>query len=272
MPTWETAADWDAATAQDGTVHQSVANTDHTDDTQVKQGYDYVRFDEIGPDPVNCWPHHEDSGTTSTDVAGSNDGTVNGPAQGQTGLLGTTAYSFDGVDDRIDVGKPIDPADGTGFSVSGWVNFDDLNNRQILSAQDNSGAGEGGLYLLRHDSTQFEFYVYDSTTLYEAAISDSNYSAGEWLHWVAVADGGAGEHRLYLNGGQASDVNTSWGGTYEDFTATAYHGYYENGNNYLDGDLADVRFYDVALSQSQAQALYDVVADTGTLTTAFKSY
>jgi hypothetical protein len=129
---WDTTTDWDSGTSAAGVVHEAVANTDHVDAGVVKQGYSVA-----SPVPssglVGYWPLQEDSGGTAFDFSGvGNHLAVNGAAPGRAGLLGTTAYSFDGSGDIVSTTDPdkkpwISPTlgrlcrrAGRGSSVATW--------------------------------------------------------------------------------------------------------------------------------------------------------
>lgn len=255
MVTWN----WDENQGDDGVVHESVANTDHNTASDLIQGYDYTNFSEITPDPTYCWPFHEDTGTTLYDVAGTADGTHNGPVLGDPGLLGTTSADYDNTDDYSEVGSFAWPSGSWTCSVwlspafgesssddENWIGIqiDSNNNLQLL----NTG-----------DSWSWNW-------------SNSNnpwtqsFTTGEWYNTTCVCDNagsGSTSATIYWDGQEVqsfSGVDTVEG------TAPLIFGQ----NRRLDdakvaeGRIAEVRFYDgTQLTQTQVQTLVDVVKGTG---------
>lgn len=247
MPSWN----WDEEAASEGVGHYSKTNTDYSDPASMQQAYDYVNFSEIGPTPVACWPLHEDSGTTANDVAGANDGTYIGPTLGQAGPLGTTAPSFDGTDDYVDVsGLSI----GSAYTVTAWAywnNNNDGDDDLICEFED------GGNILLYGGG--------DGTVVYLHRLSDDSYIPiiGEvsditWTFLAAVWDGS--ETELFIDA--VSQGTASAASTASQSNGT-YIGQRVIGGRNMDGKIADVRYYNTALTPPEIQALYDVVDSPG---------
>lgn len=107
---WSTATDWDN--------YQSQSHVSHTSDGD-KQA-DRLQIGNDVDSASGYWPLDESSGDALDYSANSNDGTVTGATQGVTGTFGTTAYSFDGVDDYILCNASI-PNNGD-FTVMMWNN------------------------------------------------------------------------------------------------------------------------------------------------------
>lgn len=256
--TWETATEWDNATSESGVVHESVANTDHSDDTIVKKGHSianpYQSLDLIG-----YWPLHEDSGSVANDFSGNaNDGNISGPTLGVTGLLGTTAYSFDGTDDYV--GLPSYGTPST-YTIMFWSNLDThgSNNQQITMS-------DGPKFLLRSE-TDGNQYMYHRESGNWANISAPS-STGAWIFWAATYDGST--LRLYKNGTETANVSA--GAVQSGTNQNAIGADPANNQFYTAGDITMVRYSNAALTASDIQYLYDVVNTAGTLTTATKSF
>lgn len=255
MPDWT----WDEFQSHSGVVHQATANTDHDDATVLKQGYDYANFSEISPDPVACWPLHEDSASTANDVVGANDGTYNGPTLGQTGLLGTTSPSFDGVDDNIQT-PDNSSYKGTALTVSAWVNIDSVGDYGIVSKWD------GVNWMLITDSSdQYEAFI---DTGGNNSVSAGTINTGSWDH-VAMTWVESGNLTLYQNGSSIASTATS--GSMSSSTEPVYIGERQDQNWHIPGSVSDVRIYNQELTAGQIQTLYDTVASPGTWTGVSKS-
>lgn len=260
-PTWETAADWDGAASEDGVVHEATTNTDHGDAALLKQGHSAAN-PYLSSDLVLYYPFHEDSGSTAYDFSGGgNDGTISGVELGQTGLLGTTAYSFDGVDDTVEFPTLGSTFNGS-YTVSFWLynQSNGVNDYQIFAprAQYDSGrvwGDDSGNHYIAHS-------VYDGSTEHRLTTTQD---FDTWAHIVALWDSSAGME-LWRNA--TLDDSNTFTGSPATLSGTNLIG--EAFGNYYGGRVADVRAYDRALSSSEIQTLYDVVAANSTLVTSEK--
>src|SRR4051794_23666949 len=77
---------------------------------------------------VAAYGFEEPGGTTATDSAGLNPGTLNGPTRSAAGRFGA-ALSFDGVNDRVDVADSNSLDLSTGMTLEAWVQPTALNWR-----------------------------------------------------------------------------------------------------------------------------------------------
>lgn len=277
--TWETASDWDNAASDDGVVHESVANTDHDDETQVKQGFSIaspVKSFTTGRTAV-FYPLQEDSGTTVYDFSGnSNDGDIKSLTKiNDTGLAGTSSYYFDAANNDHCAIQPRlrDPYDA--MTVLAWVKTTstgqsmfahDRSEYYRLSNGNMSGVASGnlGVHLTDNGGSTLDL---DSGV----AIDDGN-----WHHVGFVYD--AGDITVYVDG---SSVKTATQGS-QIGTSTQRFGYlgtgsealdYDDGNtggNYYTGNIADVRIDIKAYTSSEISTLYDSVATSGSLITTEK--
>lgn len=243
MPSWN----WDEEASGSGVVHQSTANTDHTNASILKQGYDYANFSEVTPNPVACWPLHEDSGSTAYDLAGTNDGAYNGPTLGQTGILGTTAPSFDGTDDNISA-NTVSVGAGP-FTALIWFNADSTSgDHHIIRNVDSNESGFTSS--IRSGTLGIEVENTGSRTVQSTSFSDTT----SWHQLAFDSDANAYLDASPFSGGeQVGDTND---------TGLRLGSRGANDFNF-DGRLSDARVYDTTLTQSQIQTLYDVVNTTG---------
>jgi|GEM_PF-1307730 len=269
---WETAGDWDSAASDDGVVHESVANTDHDDGGTVKRGYS-AETPLFGTDLAIYWPLQEDSGSTANDFSGAgNDGTVNGATLGASGLLGTSAYGFDGTDDYVEIAD--DPSfSGLGsFTISLWFTHQNAGSRSKIAAK-GVDVGSNRNYEWEFSKLSDEtirFDVTDGTDNTEVVTSTST-AEGVWYHVGAVYDDAAGDIEIYLDGSledSATPVTMQNDGGPLWLGAEADGG---SGTEWLDGRIAEFRFYDAVLSGTQLQTIIDVVETNGTLTTDWRS-
>lgn len=263
--TWETATDWDNAVSEDGVAHESTANTDHDDATVVKMGFPYASFDLITPNPIHVWPFHEDSGTTANDLAGNNDGSLSGPTVDVAGLLGTTAYDFDGTDDGVSFSTVADIGKNNDFTVSAWFEADSLNQNDMLVNHQKDGNDRFGLGVSRNNNNEIAAGLYNGSSRVGASADFSN--TGVWTHVAAVYDS-AHSINVYIDGtvGGNNDAAQDAGGS--GFRV----GERIDGALNWDGRIGEVRLYNQKLTSTQISTLSDVVNAASTLTTATKTF
>jgi len=264
--TWETAADWDAAQSESGVVHESVANTDHDDDTIVKKGY-AAGTPYRSTDLVAYYPLHEDSGTTANDLSGnSNDAAYAGPTLGQTGLLGTTCPSFDGSDDWVDLPDSFGIFDGSSdWTLTGWWLHNAEQSFPILISARNKY-----YILLRCDDSSpmnAQLFTRDGNAN-NVAITGPSISLDTWYFFAGTYDSANDELEFYVDAVSQGTASIS------NFKSTINFngiGGEDGGTGTMSGRVADARIYNAALSASDIQTLYDVVDTDGSLTTSSKT-
>lgn len=266
MPiTWDTASDWDSAASESGVVHESVTNTDHDDAGTVKRGYSAAN-----PSPstnlVGYWPFHEDSGSTAYDQSGNgNDGSISGATVGQSALLGTTGYSFDGSDDMVDVSS-ITVTKSSDYAFSVWFYPRDTSGRnRIMTAY--SGGSDRHVYQIYSGDLINNIYTGSWTTDNTASTSFS--STGAWHHLAVSWDSANSTLTAWLDNSQISNGGTNGGtGSGNDNVTWGNRGSADQG---FYGYLWDARWYSGQLNSSDVQQLYDVVNTDGTLTTDWRA-
>lgn len=268
---WDTPADWDSAQAQSGVVHEAVANTDHVDAGVVKQGYS-VANPLAASGLVGYWPLQEKSGVTAYDFSGNgHHATVNGATQGASGLLGTSAYAFDGTNDYVVI--PDDDAlDVERIALSAWIHPDSVGQHRIVTKDDHDVDRSWDLYVAdgkdRDGRLELKFHASIGGSLSLLRPGDAHVPTGVWSHVAATYDGSA--MKLYIDGtltGENTDPSGSLDASTMDVTIGTYG---DVSQDWFDGRLSAVRIYDRALSASEVQALYDVATTPGTITTASK--
>jgi hypothetical protein len=191
---WDTTADWDASVGSSGVVHESVTNTDHVDAGVVKQGYS-VESPVPSAGLVGYWTFDEDSGTVAYDFSGNgNHGSIEGATLGASGLLGTSAYSFDGIDDRVVLPSGL-LSGSSDFSVSLWVRSSDVTDQHdhIIDLR-------GDLkFTIRLGNDGASYGVWDGTpNVYRN--TDATASADTWHHVVLTRDDSTGDVEVYVDG------------------------------------------------------------------------
>lgn len=271
--------DLDNATSESGVVHESVANTDHNDASNLKQGYS-IESPYLSQNLVGYWPLQEDSGTTAYDFSGNaNDGTTNGGVTvNQTGILGTSAYSFDGMDDYVDVGNPLGDTTTTNFAISMWVNPASLSAEDALFGESDSG-DNGQTILWTSDSITGDifFKLRDENRDSISVRTDNAVLSTNTWHFVSAVKTGntASDLTIYVDGAEPPQSIVS-DQTFNGATpnVSQFIGAWNaagSPNRGFDGKICNVYIHNAALTAAQVQTIYDVVATSGTLTTQYKT-
>jgi len=190
----------------------------------------------------------------------SNDGTTNGgmtndsAAQGRVGQ----ALSFDGTDDRINVGDISAMEGGGDYSFAGWFNIrDDTSDNDLIVKGNHSGSSE---YLLWQDvggsANNFQAILNDDDGDGNRIVRTKGINLGQWYHVATVVDPSS-DHRMYLNG-DLQDTNTMGSADGIGQSGDPYRiGADTNQDRPLAGKADDVRFYDQALTANEIQRLYN---------------
>ena len=213
---------------------------------------------------VAHYPLQETGTSTAYDVRGSNDGTLNGGVtQGATGLLGTTAYDFDGVDGHIQISLD---AYSDEFSVNIWFYAHSVGSAQHMLTTTESSHSNGWTPL-SHFGIDDESVItwWDGNSGWHDG--STTFAANEW-HMATITGNGTDTVSLYLDGSHErtdSDATNAIG--HIDELGRQNGG---SPNRYYDGLMADVRIYDHALTPLEVQYLYEVVEGPSHLTTGRK--
>ena len=257
---WSSVGDWDRATSETGVVHESVANTDHGDASVLKLGYS-AASPFLAADLQGYWALHEDASTTAFDFSGNGyDGTVSGATLGVTGLLGTTAYSFDGVDDSVTADPFWAAAESDPITWMAWVKLPDTASDGDFANQiiyQGSDAENGGMMVDSSGSVAIYSAGANSVGTGTLAVDD-----GTWHHVAAVYDQPNDFLSVYRDGQHDYSIS------YTDNLVLGANPIATLGS--FDGDSGGVWVYSRALTQAEVQTHADI-ASAGSLTTATKS-
>lgn len=192
---------------------------------------------------VSHYPLHNDA----SDVSGANDGTNNGVTFVTGGPIGQDTAEFDGSVDYIDIGSF---STFSSYSITMWVNIDtpgDGDNDRAISIQLNNDV------LIRDSSGTWEFFQQASGASSYTTITGGTITADIWYHLVGTWNGSTMEFYVdSVSKGTASIGSMDTQGDEDTL------GSYNNSSEFFDGNIADVRIYDHALSASEVAYLYQV--------------
>ncbi|WP_256297078.1 PKD domain-containing protein [Haloarchaeobius salinus] len=260
---WQTAADWDAATVESNVVH---ANHGDHEAGAVQLGYP-----TSGSGLVAYYPLDENGGSTADDASGGNDGTVDGATQGVPGILNTSAYRFDGLDDSVQAPTDLSDTLGTSGTVSAWIKTTQSGSDTMWQAPGITGVESNG------DANDVFYGWIDASGNIgvmagneAGAQSATEINDGAWHHVVLTRNADSGETRVYVDGVLEDTATSDAGAKTTPFSGIGVIEDTGGSPEYLDGRLDEVRLYDRALSDAEARALYET-SRNGTITTAEKT-
>ena len=205
---------------------------------------------------------------SSTDLSGNYDGTDanilykydGSPTNVDFGIGGKTLYGarFNGSSGYIDLGTSL-LGSRSAFSVSTWVNFDNLNTQNFIFWNSESGTGsELGFYDYGNGNIYFQPDA--STSSNRGYISNSGiYTTDEWVHIVMVFDGSetGNSNRLkaYIQG---TERTLNYDGVIPSSTGTSTTNSWIGGRiaTKLAGSIDQVRIFSKALSSAEVGKLY----------------
>ncbi len=211
---------------------------------------------------VGWWPGEGNAG----DVAGTNNGTLQGGATANvTGVVGT-AFAFDGTNGYVRI--PDAPAlRPTNLTVEAWVRFNSLDSPGL------GGAFPGEQYIVfkqNSRSTAFEgfflgkgrlsnrdllvFAVSSASGVTAELDSVATVTTGAWYHVAGVR--GSNYIQIYVNGQLDSQTNVSFPqdyGTNSLYFATSGQAYWDRK---LNGSLDEVSLYNRALAPAEIAGIY----------------
>jgi hypothetical protein len=201
---------------------------------------------------IGFWNLNEGTGNITYDQSGNgHDGTIYG-ATWITGIS-DNALDFDGFDDYVDVGQFTQFGGTQSFSLCAWINTTSIQTGEpsILS---NMNSSAGGIMLFSDgDRTAVTVGGKDGTNEQITVFYDNSINDGQWHFITGTYDGDY--LCLYIDGIIVGSQND-----FSNYTASIYNmniGRMDDLDRmHFDGAIDEVRIYDIALSDSDIQFLY----------------
>lgn len=201
----------------------------------------------------SCYPF---TGNTKDGVS-ANDGVVVGATLTQDrNNISNQAYSFDGVDDVINMSAREYP--GEQYTLSAWANVASLPTNGTIQKILSIGADDYEQYIgiANNAQTGFQpawiiggkFYDGASPSTFHAA------TANQWVHIVSVKT--LDKLKLYINGNLVSQINHGSFPQY-DHNPRARIGGSVNNREYFNGEIDDVKIFTGALKDQHILDLYN---------------
>lgn len=198
----------------------------------------------------------ESSGTNAHDASGQGgDGTLAGAVWAPSGGRFDGAVSFDGVDDRVDLGS-VDVA-GTGLTLAVWMKADDFgitDARMISKATGTDAADHYWMLSTIGDGTGLRYRLKTSGATTTLATGNGEISAAQWHHVAATYDGS--QMRIFRDAQEVATASKT-GAMNTDPSVLAALGNQPLGAGAkpYDGLLDDVRIYSRALGTNELATL-----------------
>lgn len=184
------------------------------------------------------YPMNEKSGTTAINQApatkGTLDGTISGATINQAGLVGP-AYSFDGVNDNVDLGNNSQFEVGTGSITFGFIFYqrNSTTAKFPFSTRSTSAGTSAGYEIIINSGVSGDIQVRSANGTAQTTAPVINAATDRWHLAIGIIDRNANQISLYvdkLNISQTALSTTSIGNS-----QTPRFG--ERGGNYFNDSL-----------------------------------
>jgi ribosomal protein L19 len=198
------------------------------------------------------------------DLAGVNNGTLQGGATASgVGEVGA-AFTFDGTNNYVSIPDSASLRPSV-FTVECWVRFNNLNSagnsqagqQYIVFKQNTRTANFEGIYLAKERRTSSDIFVFGVSSSGGAGVEVDSTAAivtNTWYHLAAVR--GTNFIQLYVNGvfiGQASVTFPQNYGTLPMFFGSSGQSYWDRK---LSGSLDEVALYNRPLASNEIAAIF----------------
>ncbi len=193
---------------------------------------------------------------TAADAQGGHNGRLqNGAAYG-AGKVGSAAFTFDGVNDYVEVADAADLHPQT-FTLEAWVNFSSFtNNLEVIVGKSSSACDCDNSFALHYDpiSHTLRSYSGNSQSYPQLAVPFTPVLA-DWYHIAQTYDGAKQE--MYINGVLSGTYNGTLNISYDSNEMTIGAERVNGQTLYpLSGSIDGLSIYNRALSQPEIQSIY----------------
>ena len=177
----------------------------------------------------------------------------------------TNAYSvnFDGVNMYAELGNVTSLNGSAAASWSFWAKRDDVTNNEVPISQ--SGAGTDRQFYIRFvGNNRIDAYLNNNVMWKDTSLSVT-FANDTWYHIILTYDGSLSPNsakcNLYIDGVKETNTQGSNQTALNSSTSNFNIGRHQNGasayNNYFDGNVEEISFYDKELNQSEVTAIYN---------------
>ena len=172
--------------------------------------------------------------------------------------FGGASRDFNGSNQYIDIASSTPNA--APVTLAAWINFDTTaGNQSIIAIEGENVTVVNGFVMVSVSGTIWGITIEDGS--FDHADTTTTFSTGTWYHIVAVFTSST-DRKIYVNGNATPEgTNTTDltpNTTYMERTRIADRANTVNeGTQYFNGKIADVRVYDRAISTSEISDLYN---------------
>jgi len=196
------------------------------------------------------------SGTTWTDLStrGNNGNLLNGVSySGSNG----GALVFDGVDDRVNLGKPSAFKFGmNSFSYGLWLNATSNIGSWDMPWYCGGSSDSSNGFDFEFGAGPWSANIGDGVDNKTVAVSASG-TIGSWVHVFVVLDRNSNLIKTYVNGQPAYSTSAAGLGSINpSYNSTV--GSSASGSSFFNGQISEMRIYDRALSPEEVEDLYSL--------------
>jgi hypothetical protein len=165
-----------------------------------------------------------------------------------------SAYSFNGIDQIINLGTDVFPNDMNAFTFAAWIYPYEVSepgtHRQYTIAGERDG-GDNYQFAVMDDSLYASFWSSGDEQMFLG--EQENLQADQWYFLAATYDGTT--MRLYINGEPKDNFNAS--GTIDGHNSPLYIGSWNGVNGMFNGIIDDVSFFTRALLEEEIVKLFE---------------
>jgi hypothetical protein len=228
------------------------------------QGTDEIPL-YIPTDGLVAW--YPFNGNANDESGNGNNGTVNG-ATLTTDKDGNenSAYSFDGVDDKISIANSDGFNDLTELTISVWVNFSSLPNwknsdggrsiiTKLIPAEANINLSFALYTEHDEDALRFDFNTSESSSNNRITPFSNYLTENTWYNLIFTYDGEYG--RTLWDGEIVSESSSINGQIRNTLSELNIGGSFRSKNKSFDGQIDDVAIWNRALSNDEIIALHN---------------
>lgn len=256
----------------DYTKISTIGTTSFTD-TNLEDGEKYfyrVTSEQIGPvaeSNLELWYPFEDGTADDKSSTGANGSVFGATYDSSGGPKNKGAYSFDGSNDYIALPYDLNQSSIGSFTVTAWVKVPsnggdwailDFDRSEYFTAAagipNGSANGEGD---------RIGFHTADSGNSISDMWSNASVRDNTWKHIAWRFDDSANEKAIFIDGvldstqteNSVGNGTTRYGFIGDGSEASSFDG--SKNDLYYEGDTTDIRFYNISLSNSQIQEIYN---------------
>jgi len=237
------------------THHWRILSTNLQGNSSWSQVRTFTTLANTNPNLIGLWKMNEGSGNILFDNSGFNHNATIQISNGVTWVAGkeNLAIRLDGINGRYALVPHNETLNvSQQITLSAWIKPTALANRQIISK-----GGPNGFELSTVDLGKIEFRINreaNGSTFRLRSIQNYPTNGQIWIHVVATFNGT--RSTLYINGVLDNSQNFPQTAILTN-TSPLQIGTRNTGSNKWIGDLDDLRLYNVALTESQIQTVYN---------------